>query len=138
MTARYSIISHTADTGIEATAGDLAGLMEDLAYGMFDLIYDVDSLPPAGVIRLEVGTRTPPDLVVDVLSELLYRSETHDVAYRDIAVSIGDDGAAIAAAACATAGAELKGPPIKAVTYHDLLVAEQPDGTWRGRVIFDV
>jgi SHS2 domain-containing protein len=29
------------------------------------------------------------------------------------------------------------GPPIKAVTYHELVV-EQRDGVWYGRVYFDV
>ncbi|MBP1632769.1 MAG: Archease protein family, partial [Acidobacteria bacterium] len=36
-----------------------------------------------------------------------------------------------------SSGLELRGPPVKAVTYHDLAV-EQESGGWRVRVIFDV
>ena len=34
--------------------------------------------------------------------------------------------------------AVLIGPPIKAVTYHDLSVERRSDGTWMAHVVFDV
>ena len=34
-------------------------------------------------------------------------------------------------------GIELRGAPIKAVTWHDLAIVEVPDGWW-ARIIFDV
>jgi SHS2 domain-containing protein len=37
-----------------------------------------------------------------------------------------------------TAGRSLHGPPVKAVTYHALVVAQTPDGRWLARVVFDV
>jgi SHS2 domain-containing protein len=36
-----------------------------------------------------------------------------------------------------TSAVEPAGPPIKAVTYHDLVV-ERREGRWYGRVYFDV
>lgn len=138
MTERYSVLSHTADTGIEATATDLAELIGRLAFGMFDLMYDLDALSPGEGATLDVPAEAPGELLVDVLSELLCRSETLDVAYRDISVAMGESAATVTARACSTVGAALTGPPIKAITYHDLLVEQLPDGTWRGRVIFDV
>ena len=138
VTDRYSVLSHTADTGIEAVGRSLNELLENLAFGMFDLMYDVAGLPRGEPARLEVATGRPTELLVDVLSELLYRSETLDVAYRAIEVAIETPTTTITATAASTTDAGLKGPPIKAVTYHDLLVEEQSDGSWRGRVIFDV
>ena len=135
---RYTTLPHTADTGIEASGDTLAALLENLAYGMFDLMYDVDELPGGESTQLDVVTGRPTELLVDVLSELIYRSESLDVAYRNIAIAVGETTTTITATPASTSGAALKGPPIKAVTYHDLLVEEQPDGTWRGRVIFDV
>ncbi|NIR40032.1 MAG: archease, partial [Actinobacteria bacterium] len=41
-----------------------------------------------------------------------------------------------AASGVAIAEAELTGSPIKAVTWHDLVVVENPD-LWWARVIFD-
>ena len=48
----------------------------------------------------------------------------------DLAVSVKADGLSVDAV-------ESVGPPIKAVTYHDLVVAQRGDG-WYGRVYFDV
>ena len=138
MTGPYTVLSHTADTGIEATGRTLAALIENLAFGMFDLMYDAAALPPTDSVQLEVPTAAPAELLVDVLSELLYRSEADDAAYGDVTVATGSDVTGVAARGASTLGADLKGPPIKAVTYHDLLVEERADGTWRGRVIFDV
>ena len=43
----------------------------------------------------------------------------------------------LVAATATTAGLELQGAPVKAVTYHDLDVAQLPTGRWRARLYFD-
>ena len=40
----YTVLSHTADTGIVAYGGTLYELFENAAYGMFDLMYDLEAL----------------------------------------------------------------------------------------------
>ncbi len=135
---RYRVLSHTADTGIEASAATLNQLIERLAFGMFDLMFDLDSLEPVEWLTASIEASTVDDLVVDVLSELLYLSEVNDFAACAIVVETdGHTNARVRAGGIPVREAELQGPPIKAVTYHQLAISQSDDG-WHGRVIFDV
>lgn len=134
----HRILSHTADTGIEATADSLAGLIEEMMRAMFGLLA---SLPPGAAeqwINFAVEATTAEDLLVDTLSELLYRSEVDDLVFCDFQVRL-DEGLKIEveAGGVPTPAVEAEGPPFKAVTYHGLVVEER-DGGWFARVYFDV
>jgi len=134
----YNILDHTADTGIEAKAESLAELTELLATGMFELMADMTDCSAAGSVALEVTAGSDEDLVHEALSDLLYESDVEGLLFCDFDVEvIGEQGLAIKAKGIPTEDAEVVGPPIKAVTYHDIEVAETEDG-WHGRVYFDV
>lgn len=134
----YTVLSHTADTGIEACAESLEDLIAEMALGMFSLMVEQFSLRASDELRVRIEARSREDLVVDVLSELLYRFEVGEVIPTSIRVSIaGRNAATVAAAVVPMAGVEMIGPPIKAVTYHDLVIDETNEG-WYGRVYFDV
>lgn len=136
---RYRVLSHTADTAIEAEGTTLSELVENLAFGLFDLMFDLDEVPSRETIRIEVSSPNAEELVVDTLAELLLEAETQDLVFASFSTRVDEDGerARITAAGSSVATAELRGPPIKAVTYHDLTV-ERRDGGWYGRVVFDV
>ena len=90
------------------------------------------------VITADVDAATKEDLVVDLLSELLYQSEVEDLFFCSFEVeATGPTGARIAATGVSNTAIDLAGPPIKAVTYYDVAVAETDVG-WYGRVYFDV
>ena len=130
--SRYRVLDHTADTGIETDGATLEEVIANAATAMFDLMYE----SAAGVrVEFAVEPAPPPDLLVAVLSELLYRSEVDGVSFSNITVRIEPDGTTIRAEA--HPAGELVGPPIKAVTYHDLRCEPSDDG-WHARVIFDV
>ncbi len=136
----YRILDHTADTGIEAEADTLSELLEALAHGMFDLTWDMDAVarrPATGSIQFTISSPAIDELAVDILSELLYVSESGDAAIRAISIDATTTEATVTAETCPLSGVELRGPPIKAVTYHDLRV-ERAGEKWWGRVIFDV
>lgn len=134
----YTVLSHTADTGIEATADTLPGLLRDLAAGMFGLMARLEPCPSTYLIQVDVESASYEDLVVDVLSELLYHSEIEDLFLCRFEVeATGPTRVRVRARGVANAGVELHGPPIKAVTYHDVAVSETDEG-WYGRVYFDV
>lgn len=133
----YHVLSHTADTGIEATAPSLPGLIEELATAMFATMARVRPAPGL-VVESSVEAVTVEDLVVDVLADLLYQSETENLILTEFEVrQVGPAAVHVTAAGAQIATAEVLGPPIKAVTYHDLVVAHDDDG-WYGRVFFDV
>lgn len=75
----YKVLSQTADTGIEATAASISGLIAELATGMFELMAPVTPCPHDIPIEVEVNAPTLEDLVVELLSELLYESEAQDL-----------------------------------------------------------
>jgi SHS2 domain-containing protein len=139
MDGAYRVLSHTADTGIEASAASFEAVVATTAVGMFDLMYDLASLTPSSEIVAAVSAIGELDeIIVDALSELLYLAEADDLLCTDvIATRSGNNELRIVAAATPTAGVELRGPPVKAVTYHDLSVAEVEPGRWIARVYFD-
>lgn len=137
----HRVLSHTADTGIEATADSLPALLHELAEGMFGLIAVLEPGEARRRVTLKVESPDPADLVVDALSELVYHSEIEDLVFCDFRVELEDNGEGLAvtveAGGVPVADVDPEGPPIKAVTYHDLVVEEREDG-WYARVYFDV
>jgi len=137
VTHRYDIVEHTADTGIETRGNTLAEAIGNAAFALFDLMYDLSSVPATMPVTFESAADSPPDLLVDVLSELLLRSETNDVVFSEFRVHEAGMCATVEAAGAPSVGRELRGTPIKAVTYHRLRCEPARD-QWEIRVIFDV
>lgn len=141
--ASYTILDHTADTGVEAAADTLAQLTAHLATGMFELMARIEPCPADQAVEMEVSAGSDEDLVFEALSELLYQSETEDLLFCGFDVMANDAGAneersmRITARGVLSTDVEMTGPPIKAVTYHDMRVTKTDDG-WYGRVYFDV
>ncbi len=139
MSGSFTVLAHTADTAIEVSADSLAELFEWAAVGMFSLMYDLDSLAPAHQVDVVVAASDVAELLVDLLAELLYVSEANDLVPCTFHVeALTPVEARIRVGATPMEAAALEGPPIKAVTYHDLSVTELPDGRWSARVVFDV
>ncbi len=136
---RYEAIPHTADTGIIAYGETLPELFENAAYGMFDLMFDLTAL--AGSRRdvpVVAAGDSAEELLVAWLEELLYLGEVHRLAFAGFTVDrLEEGGVQGAGSGVSLDEAELRGPPVKAVTWHDLAVVEIPAGWW-ARVIFDV
>lgn len=134
----HSTLNHTADTGLEASADSLPRLIEELALGMFELMAAMEPCPGEAIVEAVVEATSNEDLVVDTLSELLYLSETEGVHLcRFEAALSGDLAVEIQATGVPSGDVELTGPPIKAVTYHQLQVSETDEG-WSATVYFDV
>lgn len=138
MLVPYTVLAHTADTGIEASGSSLVDLIAELARGMFSMMTDPAEIEPVDESRIQVQASSAEDLVVDVLSELLYRFEVDEMVPSAVDVSMaGANAVTVKAGWVPMAEVEMTGPPIKAVTYHALVVDEAADG-WYGRVYFDV
>lgn len=135
---RYEVLSHTADTGIVAHGASPAEVFENAAFGMFDLVFDLSPVPATVSCRVEVEAADMGELLVAWLSALLAEAEIRGLAFSAFSVEHLDDNRLRGAARGGpSAGLELRGPPVKAVTYHGLVVEEEPGG-WRARLIFDV
>jgi SHS2 domain-containing protein len=135
----HRVLPHTADTGVEAVADSLAALISELAGAMFGLIAEAECESVEKWIEIQVESPTVEDLAVDTLSALLYHSEVEDLFLCAFEVNEAPDAFAltIRAGGVPMGRVEAIGPPIKAVTYHNLVV-EARDHGWYARVFFDV
>lgn len=133
----FRVLPHTADTGVEATADSLGALVAELATGMFSLVATPDPTTATVEIECTVSAPSAEDLVVDTLSEVLWRAEAADVVPARFEVTIDGLTASVSARATPVRDVDALGPPIKAVTYHRLAVEPRDDG-WYGRIYLDV
>lgn len=134
----FTVSSHTADTALDVRGDSLAELFEWAVQGMCALMYDLDALDAEVEHSFAIEAVSADELLVDVLSEILWWSEAEDVIPCAVVVEeVSDRGARLHLGGAAQDPDRLVGPPIKAVTYHELSVVETPAG-WTARVVFDV
>ena len=136
--AGYEAVEHTADLAIRAWAPDMAGLIEQTAAGMLDLM--LQSTPAAGTsVQIAGEGRDDEDLLVDCLRETL-ALWTVD---RRVPVSVevvnieGQRAVCEVGVAEGAAARKALAQEIKAVTYHGVEIVRAGTGL-AVTVVFDV
>lgn len=129
-------MSHTADAGIVAYGTSLDELFANAAYGMFDLMFDVDRLEPDTSVGVVVEADGVEGLLVAWLSDLLGRFEIENRVWCRFTPEVRPGWRVAADVEGAPVG-ELRGAPVKAVTYHGIEIRRDAAG-WRATVYFDV
>jgi SHS2 domain-containing protein len=138
----YEFFDHTGDVGVSLTGRTVDELFASAAVAFSDTITPVTGIEPRRPEELNVAAPELDLLLVDFLSELLYRFDTRGWLARHAEVEVRErDG-----------GWELEGTLIgerydpqrhpvkiliKAVTYHGLRVG-QSNGVWTAKVVFDI
>ncbi|MFB3818431.1 MAG: archease [Candidatus Methylomirabilales bacterium] len=135
----FEIFAVTADKGIRAWAPDASGLFRAAALGLWSLMVDPDGVARVREERVAVEAGDRETLLVAWLNELLYLHEVRALAGADVAVHAVSD-----TVLTASVWGETLDPVrhqvvghVKAVTYHDLSVVQNPRG-WEARVVVDV
>jgi len=131
---RYETIDHTGDAGIIAYGTSMNELFENAAYGMFDLMFDLSLTRPDRARHIEIQGSDREEVLYGWLSETLYRFETEDTVWCSFEVRVGTGG--LVAVVGGTNPPALRGSPVKAVTRHDLTIAQQGKN-WTATVLFD-
>ena len=156
---RYEIIGTTADAGVIAYGERLESLFENAARGMFALIFSAEprSLMADTADTFTLSALDLEALLVNFLSELLWRFDTHLLVPTSYRLEIGGANNApipskpptgCQGAAQATLKAKIgflalsgTGPSpvtdLKAITMHNLAIKSGKDGL-SARIIFDV
>jgi SHS2 domain-containing protein len=130
--------------GVRLEADTAVNLFICCAQAMFDLIHPASLAHKSSVAatdeaewhQITLSAADPESLLVDWLSKLLYLYETTGIVYHRYHVN---DWERTFIEATVT-GHKPDQPPdrhIKAVTYHQLDVAQTPDN-WQARVFFDI
>lgn len=136
---RYEIIPHTADIGIKAYGKNPKELFQNAAYGMFDIIADLDGLKSSVTQPIKVESENREELLLAWLGELLYNFYTKQIIFFDFQIEKITDTHLKATALGRHIGENrnrLK-TEIKAVTYHELKI-EEKDNQFVATLIFDV
>jgi len=141
---RYEPLPHTADLGVRVRGRDLPELFANAAYGLSDNLVDLESVRPVEERRIEAGGDDLEDLLVRWLGEVLFLFERDAFVACEFGVVVDCARRDAPSTVRATLRGERVDPArhrlyseIKAVTYHGLMVAEEPAG-WRAEVIFDL
>jgi len=134
-TRRYEEVEHTADAAIRAYGRDLPELFANAAYGMFDLLADMQKLHPTIEREVSLEASDLEALLVDWLGELLYLREVHGEVYKEFEITTLSPTKLRAVAK----GGKRFAPRmnIKAVTYHGLKIEKTEEG-YVTTIVFDV
>ena len=136
---RYEEIPHTADIALRVYGKDLKILFENAAFGMFEVIADLDGLKHSISIDINLKAPSKEELLVAWLDELLYNFYTKGIIFSEFEIASINENEIIA-----TARGRLTGDnrnrlkrEIKAATFHDLAIKEDSQG-FSVEIIFDV
>ena len=132
---KFEILEHKADLKIKAFGGTREELFLNMLAGM------EDSLRPEGMggidaQEIKISSLDSETLLVDFLSQVLYLNHINQAVYTDIKfqklINNELEGELIGRKV------ESFGEEIKAVTYHDLKVAQKDSDKWEATVLFDI
>lgn len=134
--SRHELVPHTADVRIRIEASDLAGIFEEAARALAEVMGgDALPEPPAEAAAIEIQAADREALLVEWLNELVFRSETERRLFPRARVEDVSDRRLLAHVR-AVEVVDLK-TPVKAATWHGLSVREAPAG-WTAEVVLDV
>jgi len=131
----FEEVEHTADWALRIRGENLEGLFCNAAIGMLQL---AGIEPRAGTTRkrrFELQASDSESLLVAWLEELLFVIELEEVTFTKFDLTVEDNTRLTAKVQEAPIGNIKK--HIKAVTYHDLRIAQVEDG-FEVTVVFDV
>jgi SHS2 domain-containing protein len=137
--SRFRILEHTADIGFEAFGATPEEVFENSARALAELIADPKTVRPVDEVSIQVQGDGLPDLLVNWLSEILFRHDAEHLLFCDFKVESLDDHAV-----SGKAWGEKFDPArhqtnlmVKAITYHQLSLQQTADG-WRAQVYVDI
>ncbi len=140
---RYRLLPHMADAFVEVQAPTLAGVFEEAAFAMFDIMTDPTAIERSFVDQFEVTSHDEISLFHDWLEQLLLKFDLDGKVYSVFHVEkIDPQNGNLCLAAKAQGGLFERGRhpakvEIKAVTYHRMEVRATPEG-YVARYILDL
>ena len=139
MSEPFEVLEHTADIGFRAWGATPAELFENAAQAMMSIAAETETIDPRGEVAIQATGEDYESLLVNWLSEVLYRFDAGLFAASHFRVDKIEptmlEGRLMG---------ETRDPArhrwkliVKAVTYHDIEVSER-DGRWESRIFLDI
>ena len=135
----FGILEHTADIGFEAFGATQREVFANAARALMHLIVDLEAIVPREELALRAEASDRPALLVNWLSEVLYRFDAEGWLLRDFEFDELTEHslAAMARGEKFDRRRHQVKLLVKAVTYHQLELRETKEG-WRAQVYVDI
>lgn len=134
------VFEHTADLGLRLKANTLPEVFVEAGHALFELLIEnSEAILPTVTRTVQLKQSDLSLLLFDWLNELLYLFDAERLLFSRFTVSVVDG----------ILSATISGEPlnearhlldheVKAITYHQLKLETNSDGTWLGEVILDI
>ncbi|HKQ31965.1 MAG TPA: archease [Thermodesulfobacteriota bacterium] len=135
----FEVLEHTADVGVRVHGENLAELLKNAALALLSLITERETVRPDEEIVFEVEAETGEELLVKMLSEILYLHEVRKMVFADAEIELTDAlklRGRLRGEKTDTSRHELL-LDIKAATYHNLKI-ERVNDRFMAEIIFDI
>jgi SHS2 domain-containing protein len=137
--SRFEILDHPADIGFRVRATTLPELFEASSFALISLVLDASLAEPVQEVEMSVEGGDTESVLVNWLNEILYWTDSRRLVFAQ--VKLLELSHTYASAICRGEIRDQQKHPgrliVKAVTYHQLRVAETESG-WVGDVYVDV
>lgn len=140
---KYEVLEHKADLKIRVFGKTKEELFLNAVLAMGSGLRPIDKEQRIKNRKIKVKSDNLETLLVDFLSEVLYLIQINkeiytDVKFKKLSDPSMDSGQAELEAELSGQKVERFGEDIKAVTYHNLDVHQEKDGTWQAAILFDI
>jgi SHS2 domain-containing protein len=136
----HEVFEHTADLGLRIRSGTLDALFSEAGTALFELIVEnMDAVKPLVSRQIRIEQAEIDLLFFDWLNELLYLSDSEQLVLCRFEVCINHT--LLEAAVWGEPRDEARHQldhEVKAITYHQLKLQQEPDGQWLAEVILDI
>ena len=142
MSMAFDFLDHTGDVAVRVRAASLGALFAEAALALTATLVEGGDVRPVARRDVSLEAGSPDLLLVDWLSELVYRFDVERflVARADARVTRTGRAWRLEAAVFGEPLDETRHQvrvPVKGVTYHQLAIAEV-DGAFETTVVFDI
>ena len=132
----FEILPHIADLKLRIYANSKRELFINSLVAMFKSIRPIYIDNQELQFNISVKSIDTESLLVDFLNEALYISDVHHVAFKGAIITDFSD-KIITATLIGSKIRSFELVEIKAVTYHDLKIADN-NGIWSAEIVFDI
>lgn len=137
--ARWEHFDHQADIGVRGIGPFLASAFEQAALALMAVMAELDTIRPHQRVEVQLEAAGHEQLLVDWLSEWLFRVAVDKQLFSRFQVQI--ESGRLRAAAWGETIDVLRHQPaveVKGISYSQLGVARRPDGLWVAQCVVDV
>lgn len=139
MQPRWEHFEHEADVGVLGFGATPAQAFEQAALALTAVVTDPAGLAAREPVELECRAENPDELLFAFLNAVVYEMATRVLLFSRFEVRI--DGTRLTATAWGERVDRERHRPaveVKAATFCELAVRQEPDGGWRAQCVVDV